>query len=347
MCPKLLKTVWFGCFILDGEKIVDKVLFKPDPEHIAKRLAAISSDQVLDEEKMLIDRHELQATSEARLIHYGLSVEQTAWTPNPLDFGFENNLLAQATRLAGTMKTKESVTPDMYIIQALESYDMLMEVKNLVLERLRNYYGLHWPELVDRLPETRYVKLISQLGDRDSIASSGESDLPPQDLSSAIPEGDVNVLKELAGLIEELGSQMDSLEAHIGQSMEAVAPNLTTVAGPLVGARLISLAGNLEKLSKLPSSTVQILGAEKAMFRSKKEKANKPKHGVIFIHPLIRTAPHWRRGNIARAMAGKASIAVKVDFHKGEFIGDTLKADLERKVRSINERYPEAPSRKS
>jgi nucleolar protein 56 len=347
MCPKLLKTVWFGCFVLDGEDIVDKVLFEPDPKSIAKRLAAISNDQILDEEKTLIERHTPQYTSEERLKHFGLSVEQTSWTPNPSDFGFGSDLLAKASRFAGTLKTKESTTPDMYIIQALESFDTLLEVKNLILERLRNYYSLHWPELVDRLPESRFVKLISKHGDMDSIKSSGESDLPPQDLASSISEGDVATLKELAGLLEVLNGHIESLEAHIGRGMEETAPNLVAVAGPLVGARLISLAGNLEKLSRLPSSTVQILGAEKAMFRSKKEHTKKPKHGVIFIHPLIRTAPYWRRGNIARAMAGKASIAAKVDFHKGEFIGETLRSELEKKVRSINERYPKAPTRKS
>jgi len=343
MCPKLLKTVWFGSFVLDGDTVVDKVLFPADPESIAERLLAISKDQPLAEEQQLIKEHRPENTSEPRLVDLGLALYSSDFSPNPAENGFPPDMLAKASRKLATMKTKEAVTPDLYLIQALGTYDTLLEIKNLLGERLRNYYALHWPELIDLVPESRYTHLISEYGDKDGIASANEPDLPGDDLASDAPEGDVQALKDLAELIEEMGRRRDGLESHISAQMRSVCPNLAAVTGPLVGARLISLAGSLERLARLPSSTVQILGAEKAMFRSKKENAKQPKHGVIFVHPFIRTAPHWRRGKIARALAGKASIAAKVDFNKGEFVGDSLKADLERKVESINQRYPSQP----
>jgi nucleolar protein 56 len=346
MCPKLLTTRWFGTFILEDENVIDKVLFPKEGEGIAKRLLAISNDKVLKEEKELVQKHSPQATTEQRLVNLGMELIRMDVELTPDQFDFPQDLLAEATRLKAGMAIKESTSQDLFIVQALESYDTLLEVRNLMLERLRNYYSLHWPELIDRYPEHKYIKLIAKYGDRKAIGLSGEKNLPKQELGADIPKGDIRVVKEIATLLEEIDLHVERIENHIDQSMTAVAPNLNSLTGALIGARLIALAGSLQKLSKLPSSTVQILGAEKAMFRSKTEKTRKPKHGVIFMHPMIRSAPHWRRGNIARALAGKASIAAKVDFFEGEFIGDSLHKELEKKVEDITRRYPEAPKKR-
>ncbi len=108
--------------------------------------------------------------------------------------------------------------------------------------------------------------------------------------------------------------------------------------GSLIAARLISLAGSLEKLAKMPSSTVQVLGAEKALFRSLHENAKPPKHGVIFQYPEIRGSPRSLRGKIARALAGKLAIAAKVDAMSGKYVGDRLKGEVEEKIENIKSR---------
>lgn len=97
-------------------------------------------------------------------------------------------------------------------------------------------------------------------------------------------------------------------------------------------------------MAKLPASTIQVLGAEKALFRSLKTKTRPPKHGIIFQHPDIHDAKRWQRGKIARALAGKLSIAARVDAFKGAFVGDKLKADVEKRIAEIKERYDKAPS---
>jgi nucleolar protein 56 len=117
------------------------------------------------------------------------------------------------------------------------------------------------------------------------------------------------------------------------------------MGGPL-SARLISSAGGLDRLASLPSSTLQLLGAEKAMFRHLRSGKKPPKHGMIFQHPDIHRAPYWQRGNISRALAGKALIAAKVDRYKGDFIGDTLLKEFNEKVANIKSRYPDPPKRK-
>ena len=125
--------------------------------------------------------------------------------------------------------------------------------------------------------------------------------------------------------------------------MEEVAPNTRAIGGSLLGARLLALAGGLLNLAKLPASTIQVLGAEKALFRSLKTKARPPKHGIIFQHPLIHDAKRWQRGKIARALAGKLAIAARVDAFNGEYMGDRLKADLEKRIDEIRERYEKPP----
>jgi nucleolar protein 56 len=140
-----------------------------------------------------------------------------------------------------------------------------------------------------------------------------------------------------------------TLAERVDRILDEMAPNLKALAGPTISARLISLAGGLEELARLPSSTIQVLGAEKALFRALRTGARPPKHGIIFQHPLLHQAPRWQRGKIARALAGKISIAAKVDVFSGNFVGDRLKADLEKRIAEIKEKYrrPSKPERKA
>jgi nucleolar protein 56 len=129
-------------------------------------------------------------------------------------------------------------------------------------------------------------------------------------------------------------------------AMDEVAPNMKALVGSLLGARLIALTGGLINLAKMPASTVQVLGAEKALFRSLKTGARPPKHGIIFQHTLIHEGKRWQRGKIARALAGKLAIAARSDAFSGNYIGDGLKASFERRIKEIQEKYEEAPPAK-
>jgi len=122
-----------------------------------------------------------------------------------------------------------------------------------------------------------------------------------------------------------------------------VAPNTRAVAGALLGARLIAIAGSLQNLAMRPASTIQVLGAEKALFRSLKTGARPPKHGLIFQHALLHDAKRWQRGKIARVLAGKLAIAARIDAFGGKYVGDSLKADVDRRLAEIREKYKEPP----
>jgi nucleolar protein 56 len=154
---------------------------------------------------------------------------------------------------------------------------------------------------------------------------------------------DLEALQALCRLYLEGSKMRRTLAERVDKILDEIAPNLKALAGPTIGARLISLAGGLGGLARLPSSTIQVLGAEKALFRALRTGARPPKHGIIFQHPLLHQAPKWQRGKIARALAGKISIAAKVDVFSGNFVGDRLKADLEKRVAEIREKYKRPP----
>jgi len=156
---------------------------------------------------------------------------------------------------------------------------------------------------------------------------------------------DFGPISELARTLGEIHSKRLILEKHVKTEMESSAPNIAHLLGPIIGARLIAKAGGLTRLARLPSGTIQMLGAEKAMFRHLKEGSKPPKHGIIFQQPLIHRAPYWQRGKIARALASKIAIAAKVDAHSGEFMGEELKKDVLDRIEEIKERYPSPPGK--
>jgi nucleolar protein 56 len=156
-------------------------------------------------------------------------------------------------------------------------------------------------------------------------------------------ETDLAQIQALSRTILEMYKVRESIETYLDKTMGEVAPNTKAIVGALLGARLIAIGGGLESLSKRPASTMQVLGAEKALFRSIKTGARPPKHGLIFQHTLIHDAQRWQRGKIARAVAGKLAIAVRIDAFHGNYVGDKLKMALDKRIDEIRRKYPEPP----
>ncbi|MEO9364117.1 MAG: ribonucleotide-diphosphate reductase subunit beta, partial [Nitrososphaera sp.] len=131
------------------------------------------------------------------------------------------------------------------------------------------------------------------------------------------------------------------LSDHIEAAMEVVAPNVKELLTAAVGARLIAKAGSLARLAVLPASTIQVLGAEKALFRALKTGARPPKHGILFQHPLIHSAPKWQRGKIARAVASKVAIAARIDYYRHAGKDAQISEKLNTRLEEIREKYKE------
>ena len=246
---------------------------------------------------------------------------------------------------------------DLVIAQAIQTLDDLDRTVNLFMGRLREWYGVHFPEL-DRLIEKHetYARLVMNLGYKDNFsveALEKESfskekatnivAVAIKSMGADMAEQDIAEIQALSRNVLELYGLRKSMESYVEKTMEEVAPNTKAVAGALLGARLIAIAGSLQNLAMRPASTIQVLGAEKALFRSLKTGARPPKHGLIFQHALLHDAKRWQRGKIARVIAGKLAIAARADAFGGRYVGDKLKADIDKRIAEIQEKYKEPP----
>jgi len=165
-------------------------------------------------------------------------------------------------------------------------------------------------------------------------------------MGTALEGDDLKMIQDFASRIKELREMRERLADYIREQMKKIAPNVSAVAGPLLGARLISKAGGLKKLAIFPASTIQVLGAEKALFKHLAKGTPPPKHGILFQHPLVRSAKKWQRGKIARAIAAKLAIAAREDYFGGKDISAQLLKEIEDRVDEIREKYPNPPKRK-
>ncbi len=250
--------------------------------------------------------------------------------------------------------------PDKMIIQAVTMIEELTEAINAFVAHLREWYGIVFPELGKIVDDHRiFAKIVHELGRPENFTEHGlrqflKSEKKIRDILQAletsaivkITSEDEKRLRETAGLILRMYEMRESLERYLRELMEDTCPNITALVGPTIGAKLIRRAGGLRQLALKPASTIQVLGAEKALFRALRGKGTPPKHGIIFVHPLIFRSPWWQRGKIARALATKLAIAARVDYFSKEYIGDELKNELMLRVEEIRKKYPKPPPEK-
>ena len=239
-----------------------------------------------------------------------------------------------------------SASEDMFLIQAINSIEELDDGTSKLIERLREWYAIHFPELDRVKSNDRYVELVTDLGDRDAIFMSGVLDLDKdckvktdKSVGAPISETDLLMVREFASSIKSLQQTKKSLTDYVDNRMNEIAPNLKDLAGSSLGAKLIAHVGSIEKLSKMASGTVQVLGAEKALFRHLKTGERPPKHGLIFQHPSVRGAKWWIRGKVARTLASKISLAVRKDVYSGGY-DPQIAESFEKRVKEIKKNNP-------
>lgn len=227
---------------------------------------------------------------------------------------------------------KESVKKDLFVIQAIRNIEDIDKAANILLKGLREWYELYNPEFSKSISNNeKFVELVVKKNKKELLKEIkvNEADSMGAELSN----DDLNAIKGLAKKLIELHDLRKKQQEYLEKLMKKVCPNITEITGVLIGAKLIEHAGSLKRLVEMPSSTIQLLGAEKALFRHMKTGAKCPRHGLIVEHNLIKTAAQKEHGKRARALADKISIAVKVDYFKGKFIGDKLKKELEAKFK--------------
>lgn len=240
---------------------------------------------------------------------------------------------------------------DSMIVQAVSLLTDLDKELNNYAMRLKEWYSWHFPELEKIVSENEtFARVVLALGKRTNISNVDLSEVVPEEIAediqkaceisfgSEILEEDENNIKALASQVIEITEYRGTLSEYLSNRMKAVAPNLTILIGELVAAKLIAHAGSLMNLAKLPASTIQILGAEKALFRAMKTKKNTPKYGLIYNASLVGQAQAKFKGRIARTLAAKASLCTRYDAlgeDQDGALGTKNKAFLENRLETI------------
>ncbi|MFH1650199.1 MAG: NOP5/NOP56 family protein [Candidatus Woesearchaeota archaeon] len=222
---------------------------------------------------------------------------------------------------------RASIGPDDFILQAVASIEELDRLADRLTRRVREWCMLHIPEASQGISDNRFF-LDSMISKQPKQVLT---ELGVTNTSGVILSGDdIQPVLELAVKAKSLYASRDRILVYLETIIAKHAPNLSRLAGPTIAAKLLRQAGSLKQLALMPASTIQVLGAEKALFRHLVLHANPPKHGFIAMHQLVQSAPLGRRGRMARALADKLSICAKLDYFKGEFLAPKYEEELRK-----------------
>ena len=338
----VLVTKWFGVFLVDKGRVERDERFPLEPRAVAERLGKMRRGEILDEERRLAGP-DIEVL-DPRLRTIGKLQEKTRFFD--LDVAEpEPRILHEAAVMVGRQEAKSaSAERDRFVVQSVRALDELTKTFNTLVERTREWYGLHFPEALSALTDpTAFVEAISKDARREAIRKREPKVDPRESVGVDFSAPQLDAIQGFAGALVGLQAERRRLEKVVASEAANVAPTLSRVVGDLLAAKLIAQAGSLERLAFLPASTVQTLGAETALFQHLKERTKPPKHGLIFQHGLINTAARWQRGRFSRVFAANALLAARID-HFGEGSakrGDEVLALLEVSAKRIKASKPQ------
>jgi len=288
-------TTWFGT--LDAES--EEVSLGGRSDEMAERLMGISEDEASSG----FEGQGVSVRGDGGVVQ--LDLRAIALEGGLFRDDEEYNAALRSTALdLVRKKLRASAGAEAELLQTIEALDDLNEVINRLEERLYEW---------SRLSDDRRLR-----GRALAESLSGE-------------EGSIGIL---ARSVRELYEARESVQMSLETATAQIAPNLSNLAGPLIAARMISRAGGLKRLSEMPASAIQVMGAEKALFKHLRGKAPSPKHGMIYRHPAVMGTTRRLRGRAARALAAKLAIAARIDRYSGE-LNPNLKLVLERRIDEI------------
>ena len=320
-----------GVFVIENKKIVDYRLFEKSPQVIAKKLKMFENGEIFEELEILHKK-------------YNAPYKQ----PNPaseylrenmrkilIDVNFVkddkelNKLLSEVSAQLTRTKISKLERRDKLIIQAVSALNDFDKILNTMSERLREWYRLHYPEL-DIENHEKFAEIIMKFGKRENIENFSES------MGMDLKEEDIEILKNFAAKFKEGFEFRKKLEKYLEKIVPEEMPNMCVLLGPMLAARMLALAGSLEKLAKLPSSTIQLLGSEKSLFRYLKgEQAKVPRFGILYTHPDVSGAKRDLQAKVARLLSSKLTLAVRADFYSKNDMSKELVEDYRAKLKEI------------
>ncbi len=321
---KIISACILGVFVLDGDRIIDKILFPKDAEQIAKRLSDVTAT---DEYIRLSVKHDayfeesdfLRSNLRKLAVEYKFVKDQSEL----------NELMSEISAAETKIKISGKERRDRLIIQTVSALNDLDRILNYMSERLREWYGLHYPEHSVK-DHAKFAREISQIGRREGFEGYSKS------MGMELKDEDVKILQSYAEQLKQMYALKDELITYLEKTVPEEIPNLNALLGSLLAARLLAHSGSLERLAKMPSSKLQLVGAEKALFKYLKgEQKSVPKFGILFTHPDISGAPREKQGKIARILSSKLTLAARADFYSKKDISKQLVEDYKRKLKEI------------
>ena len=239
-------------------------------------------------------------------------------------------------------------TKDVHIIKAVNLLEDVDSVSNLLTEQLIEWYSFHFPELLKYTKDTEYLQLVHAIGQREKFTAGNVKKIvleskavekivksAKNSMGSTTNQEDMKQIQSIALNCYSLQQERERLTKYLETQMTREMPNFTELAGAVIGAKLLAKAGGKKKLAFLPSSTIQVIGAEKALFLHFKKGTKGPKYGYLFQHPLIKSALQSNKGRLARSLAAKLSIAARKDYFGNTSNVDNLKKEIEERAKEL------------
>lgn len=231
---------------------------------------------------------------------------------------------------------KSGVDRDKHVIQAVKTLENIKDNNSEQINQFREWYKIHFPEFIEEIQEDEHlIKLLGRGLNKKEMSSFQE--MAENSTGQKLPPQEQKILEKTLKNIQKNQEHEEELKEYIKQTVEEEMPNLNAILGPILTAKILTHVGSLEKLAKQPASTIQMLGAEKALFRYLKGQGTPPKHGVIFEHDKVNTLPEDKRGKMARFIANKTALAARLDQYGDKDKGDEYREKIQEKYLEVKE----------
>ena len=324
-----VKLVWdwrFARVYDENGDVVDECIWVGNrtPDTLANRLALLMRGRMTLEAQTLADRFPDCIACP--------SIEVSSWPELDTD---ESVLLQDASvKLAERGVSESASDPDYRLEHLVQATEEMRSAHNTLESRVVEWAGIFLPSLdIDQ----HRSRIASAISNSTSLQEIGES-LDTIPAEAQIGPKEWSAIHSLAASTVKLATDMDRMEESVRELSEIHLPSLSLLLGPLLAAKLCSTAHGRARLARLPASTIQVLGAEKSFFMHLRQGTPSPKHGHIFQHSWVCRSPKWTRGAIARMLAAKAAIAIRVDHFGGKPWTSKQVSDIEKKVGEIRAR---------
>ncbi|MFC2143922.1 NOP5/NOP56 family protein [Candidatus Aenigmatarchaeota archaeon] len=353
-------TCFAGSFAFDQDgKMIDKELFPKKIDVIVEKIRKSRAGEVLPEEEKIVQRLVKKGIMEivwdktadikgmscvCKKDNLANEILQSQFRKLAMDSKWassqaEINEIMSKVQVELTKKELKKEKKDVMVMRVIAIIDEMDRELNTLSELLREWYGMHFPEMSREVGSNeRFADLVAKHGERDSIDDKKLKSIAEKSSGMPFSDNDVKNVQEFSKVMTLLFEEKKKLTKYLEIISKETMPNLSAVAGPILAARLLALAGGLERISRLPSSTIQLLGAEKALFRHLRGEGKAPKYGVIFGHGFVQNAPKELKGKVARAVAAKLTLAARIDRYSDRDNGDQMRKELEEQVKKIESR---------